>query len=171
MRLYLPAIHGGLAAEPTTEPVVTPEARDLLSAIQGHPEQRRQAFTLHTTLTRVAQARADDLAARDYFSHVDPDGYGPNWHVRRAGYPLPWWYGIDEDGIVSIAANQVESIHGGGVDVAEVMDGWLNSPSHKRQVLGLLDFYADQTDVGAGHTGVEGTTYLHYWVFISAMAE
>jgi uncharacterized protein YkwD len=33
-------------------------------------------------LTSVARARAEDMAHRRYFSHVNPDGLGPNFLVR-----------------------------------------------------------------------------------------
>lgn len=158
-RTYLPSVHGnGLAAQADTA-----QAAALLALIRTHPQQRRASMTVHPLLMQVAQARAQDMAQRDYFSHTDPDGYGPNWHVRQAGYVLPDWYGQH------MAANNVESIHAGGVDAAMVVDGWMHSESHSVHMLGTLPFYADQIDVGAGYAMRVGTVYTKYWVFISAM--
>ena len=46
--------------------------------------------------------RALDMGTRRYFSHVNPDGYGPNYLVQQAGYALPSFYGQEPD------ANNIE---------------------------------------------------------------
>src|SRR2546422_10479588 len=50
--------------------------------------QRRDRSLMHLDpiLTSVARARAEDMAKRRYFAHVNPDGLGPNSLVRAAGY-------------------------------------------------------------------------------------
>lgn len=43
-------------------------------------------------LAKVAEERAKDMARRNYFDHTDPSGYGPNYHINKAGYYLnPDW--------------------------------------------------------------------------------
>ncbi len=40
------------------------------------------------TLANVAEAKALDIATRQYFGHVDPEGYGMNYFMDKAGYKL-----------------------------------------------------------------------------------
>lgn len=161
MKVFLPSVYGGTG--PAAQADTPQQALDLLALIKAHPQQRRASYTVNALLMQVAQARAEDMSRRDYFSHVTPEGLGPNYFVRKAGYPLPTWYGVE------LHSNQVESIHAGGVDAAMVVDGWQHSPSHSVHMLGLIDFYANQIDVGAGYAMRAGTVYGTYWCFISAM--
>ena len=36
-------------------------------------------------LAQAAEKKALDMATRDYFDHVDPDGYGMNYWIVKAG--------------------------------------------------------------------------------------
>ncbi len=77
----------------------------LLNRIRQNPQAYRRELHLTThknvtkiplrwneTLAKVAEARALDMARRNYFDHTDPDGYGPNYHIHHAGYSLnPDW--------------------------------------------------------------------------------
>ena len=51
--------------------------------------------------------RALDMAVRGYESHVNPDGFGPNYLVRQAGYPLSSTYSS------SLTANSIEVMYFG----------------------------------------------------------
>jgi hypothetical protein len=110
----------------------------------------------------VARAKAEDLARRGYFSHVDPDGYGPNRAVQLTGYGLPGFWGT------SNSANFIESIAAGYTSAQAAFDGWMNSPGHRRHVLAEESFYAEQTRYGVGYASVPGSPYTRYYVFISA---
>src|SRR4051812_17752181 len=59
---------------------------DLLTHDHG---QTRTKLVWNPILARVARERAWDMARRNYFSHVNPDGLGANTLVERAGYVLP----------------------------------------------------------------------------------
>ena len=48
--------------------------------------QRARQLALDARLTLVAQAYANDMARRNYFSHVSPEGLDPFARMRRAGY-------------------------------------------------------------------------------------
>ncbi len=51
------------------------------------------ALTWNDALGKAAQAKAEDMAKRDYMDHVDPDGCGMNIKINEAGYKLrPDWY-------------------------------------------------------------------------------
>lgn len=128
-------------------------------------QQQRTKMVCNDILSRVARARAKDMAERAYFSHTNPDGVGPNLLIEQAGYDLPSWYSSKRD------ANNVESIAAGFATPEEVFRGWLGSDGHRRHILGLIDFYADQEVYGIGYYYKAGSPYGHYWVFLSAHPE
>ena len=70
----------------------------------------RHALKWNDTLAKVAQAKAEDLAKNNYFDHVDPKGYGLNYHVAKAGYKLP------EGWLDDPSANYVESLAAGSAN-------------------------------------------------------
>jgi hypothetical protein len=124
--------------------------------------QRRSSLSYSPILARIARERAYDMAMRGYFSHVNPDGIGPNFLVTQAGYPLPDFYGSERSG------NNIESIAAGNATVDDTWRQWMGSSGHRTHILGLKDFYAEQTDYGIGHAYVPGSRYSHYWVVITA---
>ncbi|MFJ9810364.1 sigma-70 family RNA polymerase sigma factor [Streptomyces sp. NPDC101158] len=77
-------------------------------------------LTENSLLTRAAQGHSDDMAARDFFDHTNPDGDGPGERVTAAGYRWST-YG--------------ENIAKGQRTPAEVMDSWMNSPGHRANIL------------------------------------
>ncbi len=133
--------------------------------IAAHSEQRRGQMFCDARLAEVARARAKDMAEREYFGHINPDGNGPNWLVTQAGYELPNWYSDRRD------ANNIESIAAGFATAQDVVQGWEGSDGHRNHLLGLNDFYKDQEAFGIGHYYDPDSPYLHYWVFLSAHAE
>lgn len=141
---------------------LTPPERALARLFETAPDQRRRVVHCNPVLARVARARALDMGRRRYFNHVTPDGVGPNRQVEQAGYALPAFYGRRK------SANNVEVISAGDETADEAWRGWLRSRSHRRQVLGLNSFFADQEDYGVGHAAVPGSRYGDYWVLITA---
>ncbi|MFF2774049.1 CAP domain-containing protein [Streptomyces sp. NPDC058052] len=77
-------------------------------------------LTANATLARAAQGHSDDMAARDFFDHTNPDGDGPGERVTAAGYPWST-YG--------------ENIAMGQSTPEQVMEGWMNSPGHRANIL------------------------------------
>lgn len=140
----------------------TPLEAAFMRILKADARQRRAGITCNPVLLRIARARARDMAERGYFSHTNPDGDGPNILLLRAGYALPSWWGNRRD------ANNIESISAGRATAAAAYQGWMNSPGHRRHVLGEIPFYAGQTVVAIGHYYAAGSTYRHYWVFLSA---
>ncbi len=67
----------------------------------------------------VAQAHAEDMARRDYFSHKNPEGQGPFDRLRAAG-------------VTYTAA--AENLAFGYPTAAGVLRGWLESPGHRRNL-------------------------------------
>jgi hypothetical protein len=132
---------------------------DLMRAESG---QKRPFLKVDATLTKVARSRADDMARRGYFDHVNPDGNGPNYLVRQAGYSLPDWWGNDRQ------ANYVESISAGYSSPDAAWKAWMGSSGHRTHLLATDSFYADQTSVGIGVITRSGSKYGTYYVVITA---
>ena len=74
--------------------------------------QMRPSMQLDPILARVARERAEDMAARNYFDHTNPDGYAANALVQQAGYVLPGWWGT------GAATNYIESLAAGRATAA-----------------------------------------------------
>lgn len=118
---------------PYTAPVTSPPVTSALAAARAQilalvNEQRATAgchpLTASTSLDRLAQNFSDEMAARDFFSHTDPDGKTP-WDRAKA-------LGISNLGGENIARGQS--------DPQAVMTAWMNSPGHRANILNC-DFH------------------------------
>lgn len=154
--IYMPL----LLTQPACEPNV--EEAELAAIFQTDPAQSRERIECDVVLSEVARQRAQDMAARHYFGHVNPDGVGPNLLVRASGYALPDEYSMSQDG------NNIESIAGGYESAEAAWSGLMDSPAHRRHLLGEVDFYREQTDLGIGYFFDADSDYQHYWVIITA---
>ena len=136
------------------------QEQDIANRMTTTSGQHRAFMVADPILSQVARERATDLAKRKYFDHIDPDGHGANYLVRKAGYVLPDWYPRD--------GNNLESIAAGRASAGTTWGDWMGSPDHKRHLLGELDFYAAQTSYGIGYYADQGSPYRFYWVVITA---
>ena len=154
-------ISGG--AQRATALELNAEERQLAARLTGDRGQRRDRSRMHPDpiLTAVARARAEDMAKRRYFAHVNPDGSGPNYLVRSAGYSLPSSWG-------SRSANFIESIGAGYATAEQAWEGWMNSSSHRTHLLASSSFYRDQTNFGIGSYVDPSSPFRRYWVIITA---
>ncbi len=87
--------------------------------------QERQAMGLTTLkenpeLDQAAQQKAQDMLAQDYFSHWSPTGVSPWYWFKEAGYSY------------QLAG---ENLAIGFLDSEEVVNAWLNSPSHRANLV------------------------------------
>ncbi|MFF2365333.1 sigma-70 family RNA polymerase sigma factor [Streptomyces sp. NPDC058122] len=71
-------------------------------------------------LEDAAQAHSDDMAARDFFEHTNPDGADPGKRITAAGYQ---WSTYGEN--IAMGQQTPES----------VMESWMNSPGHRANIL------------------------------------
>ena len=133
---------------------------DIANRMANASGQRRALLTFDPILSQVARERAADMAKRGYFDHINPDGHGANYLVRKAGYVLPSSYPSD--------GNNLESIAAGGSTAATTWSDWMGSPDHKKHLLGEISFFAVQTAYGIGYYEAAGSQYRHYWVVITA---
>ncbi|MEZ4615086.1 MAG: CAP domain-containing protein [Caldilineaceae bacterium] len=158
--VFLPVVAGKTAAPPTC--ALNQQEQQIQNLLLSHPNQGRIKLVCDPVLSAVARARAEDMGRRGYFSHVNPDGQGPNYLVRQAGYTLPTDYST------AINGNNIESIGAGPGDAAGMWNGWMESTKHVTHILGKTEFFAQQIDYGIGFAQVPGSPYQFYWVFISS---
>ncbi|WP_329417636.1 CAP domain-containing protein [Streptomyces sp. NBC_01268] len=127
------------ASRPKTAPTRTPRQDSGESSVADQVvalvnAERAKAgcgpLTANATLTRAAQGHSDDMAARDFFDHTNPDGAGPGDRVTAAGYPWST-YG--------------ENIAMGQSSPEQVMESWMNSPGHRANILNC-----DFKEIGVG---------------------
>jgi uncharacterized protein YkwD len=131
------------------------------------------ALRWNQILANVAQKKAQDMANRNYFDHVNPEGYGINYFIQKAGYKLP-------DGWTdNIANNFCESISAGTDTPKEGIINLINDggyadhkmAGHRLHLLGIDEFYAKAYDVGIGWGYNPNSTYKYYLVVITARHE
>ncbi|MFJ5924939.1 sigma-70 family RNA polymerase sigma factor [Kitasatospora sp. NPDC092948] len=95
------------------------------------------ALRANDQLATAAQEQSDDMAARSFFDHTNPDGEGPEQRIDAAGYEWSGWG---------------ENIARGQKDAAAVMNSWMNSPGHRANILNCAF-----TELGVGvHQGTGG---------------
>ncbi|MFI9750277.1 CAP domain-containing protein [Streptomyces collinus] len=73
----------------------------------------------NSALAGLAQRYSEDMDARGFFDHTDPDGRTP-------------WDRAEKAGISNLGG---ENIARGQADAAAVMDAWMNSPGHRANIL------------------------------------
>lgn len=165
--LFLPIVSSSSvpvdsSVPPPTSCNLNAQETQIAEFLKNHSSQRRTALNCDPTLSAVARARAEDMGRRKFFGHVNPDGQGPNYLVRQAGYTLPPEYSTAMNG------NNIESIGAGAGDATGMWNAWMQSEKHVTHLLGQDDFFGVQTDYGIGFAQVPGSPYQFYWVVISS---
>ncbi len=77
-------------------------------------------LTLNQQLASAAQAKANDMIARNYWSHATPDGQQP-------------WVFLDNAGYKYLKAG--ENLAYGFATSGDAVVGWMNSPTHQANML------------------------------------
>ena len=139
-----------------------PQEQAIANYLTTNPGQGRPYMVLDPLIVTVARARAKDMAVRNYFSHVNPNGVAANFLLRQAGYQLPAWWGTVP------SANYVESIAAGYASPSQTWTAWMNSPPHKTHLLAENSFFATETHYGVGFYYDPNSTFKYYWVVITA---
>jgi len=119
--------------------------------VRVNAERKRagvRPLTANPRLDLAAQRHAADMLARRYFAHESPEGKTVRERAWAAGYD---WQEIGE--------NLAE----GQLSVAEVMDSWMHSPGHRRN---LLDPGFRELGVGlaSGRSGTGDSGFQVEWV-------
>lgn len=108
------------APPPTPVPPPTGGAAAAVVALTNDARVAAGCAPLRTDarITTAAQAHSTDMAEKGYFDHNSPDGRDPGDRMVAAGYPTPGG----------------ENIARGQRDAAEVVQAWLDSPGHRRNI-------------------------------------
>ncbi|WP_214322827.1 CAP domain-containing protein [Nonomuraea sediminis] len=85
---------------------------------------------MESQLQAAAQAHADDMAARDYYSHTSLDGRSPGDRITATGYGWRGWG---------------ENIYRSPKSPEEAMRGWMDSSGHRANILNC-----SYKDIGVG---------------------
>ncbi|HEX6429769.1 MAG TPA: CAP domain-containing protein [Niastella sp.] len=156
------------------------QAFQLLNTIRSNPEKYYKDLHLNAklritktslrwndTLAKVAEAKALDMAKRNYFNHVNPDGYGINYFIQQSGYKLnaDWLKDKKENFFESLASG-----HGSGAEAIKslIIDAGDATKGHRDHLLGIGDWDATLVDIGIGFVKSDGSQYQSYTVIIIA---
>lgn len=152
------------------------DAFDYLNAVRENPTayndelgidlsavEKRNNLIWSPELAKAAYNKAKDMAERNYFAHVDPDGYGMNYKINEAGFTLADYL------MKSKTSNNFESIAAGtNRNTGKIMiqqliiDKGVPSLGHRKHLLGMTDFWANAEYCGIGFYKKPGSTYTHY---------
>ncbi len=156
------------------------QAFQLINTIRSNPEKYYKELQLSSklritktplrwndTLARVAEAKALDMAKRNYFNHVNPDGYGINFFINQSGYKLnsDWLKDKKENFFESIASG-----HDSGIAAVKslIIDEGDDTKGHRNHLLGVTDWDASLYDIGIGFVKSDGSDYQSYICIIIA---
>jgi uncharacterized protein YkwD len=106
-------------------------------------------LSANALLAAAAQAKANDMVTRNYWSHVTPDGKQPWWFITNAGYSYT-------------AAG--ENLAYGFLTSNDTVTGWMNSPSHRENLLSK-----NFTEAGFGIANSENFTSSGQQTIVVAM--
>ena len=114
----------------TDRPEATRTLADRVLALvnDAREEEGLPALATHPSLVRTAQAYAEDMAARGFFAHEDPEGRSSGDRILAGGYAKPscrcsWIYATGEN--LAMGQDTPE----------EAVEDWLASPGHRANIL------------------------------------
>lgn len=88
------------------------------------------ALKVNPLLSGAAQAKAEDMAKKGYFSHTSPEGVTPWYWISRVGYQYTY---AGENLAINFS------------DSKDVVDAWMNSAGHRANILN-----GNFTEIGIG---------------------
>ncbi len=156
------------------------QAFQLLNTIRSNPDKYSKELHFSTklgitktplrwndTLAKVAEAKALDMAKRNYFDHVNPEGQGINYLINQSGYTL------NADWLKNKKENFFESIgsgHDSGVAAVKslIIDETDATKGHRDHLLGIGDWDSTLHDFGIGFVKCDGGKYQSYICIIIA---
>jgi uncharacterized protein YkwD len=133
-----------VAAKPNPEGKSEPDVDERVAAVvEAHNRERKEAglplVKASARLEAAAMAHARDMAEHERMDHKGSDGSTPFRRMERQGYSY---------------RRAGENIAYGQPDVEGVMKVWMNSPPHKKNILGGF------SQIGVGYaTAEDGTPY------------
>ena len=122
-------------------------------------ERRRRglrALRPERRLRLAALRHSRDMVRRGFLEHVNPDGVGHAERIARAGYPLD---------ATSVSGENLASGEREASTPAVIVDGWMHSPGHRRNILrarfreigiGIVPRWAEDDAPGGTYTTTFG---------------
>lgn len=131
-------------------PARSEESHPLLEAVSGvRAEHHLRLLVPRPDLARVAQAHAEDMARRDYLSHINPEGLNPLTRAQAAG--LEGFRLLAENiGLTSVRADPHRA----------VLEEWLQSHDHHEN---LVHPAFNATGLGVAETSDGRTIYVQLY--------
>ncbi|MDX5572739.1 CAP domain-containing protein, partial [Streptomyces sp. ID01-9D] len=125
---------------------LTPARSEVLALVnQERAKVGCSPLSTSAPLTSLAQNFSEDMAARGFFDHTDPDGDTP-------------WDRAAQAGVQGLGA---ENIARGQADAQAVMEAWMNSEGHRANILNC-----DYKAIGIGvHEGSGGPWWVQNFGF------
>ncbi|WP_327370096.1 CAP domain-containing protein [Streptomyces sp. NBC_01217] len=124
------------SATPSPSGAASTQAAVLALVNQERSKVGCSPVTASASLTALAQDFSDDMAARGFFDHTDPDGQSP-------------WDRASKAGVQGLGG---ENIARGQATAQAVMDAWMSSDGHRANILNC-----DYKTLGVGvHHGAGG---------------
>ncbi|MBP2473204.1 uncharacterized protein YkwD [Crossiella equi] len=134
-----PQVHAAPSAQ-----AVQGAAEDILALTNAERAKAGcPALTLNAALGKAAGGHSADMAQRNFFDHVNPDGAGPVQRATAAGYRYRMLG---------------ENIYAGRRDARSAMTAWMNSAGHRRNILNC-----GYRELGVGYADRAGSRYRYYW--------
>lgn len=120
-------------------------SQDVITATnEKRTENKKHILQSNSLLTKAAQAKAEDMAAKGYFSHTSPDGKQfPEW-IQEAGYDYLY---AGENLAVKFTT------------LSSLINGWMNSEFHRENI--LSDQYSE-TGIGIAEGKYNGKKTTFY---------
>lgn len=128
----------------TSEEALLENARLEVLALTNAERSKKglNPLALDTNLTKAADAHSADMISRGFFDHVNPDGKSPFERLAAAGAEY-WFAG--------------ENIAAGQKNAADAVKDWMNSDTHRQNILNPA---FKSTGISVRRGGEHGT----YWV-------
>jgi uncharacterized protein YkwD len=143
-------IVGGSQTEPTVNSSFIDEVIQLTN--QFREDNGLDPLSFDPQLATAAQTHSQNMAIEDFFSHTGTDGSNVGDRVEVTGYDF---------------FTAGENIAAGYSTAQTVVDGWINSPGHRANLLN-----PDFSEIGVGYFFLENdtgdTNYNHYWTQVFA---
>ncbi|MCP3027375.1 CAP domain-containing protein [Halobacillus sp. A5] len=106
-------------------------------------KEELEPLEMYDRLSDLARLKSQDMADQDYFDHTSPT-YGSPFEMMDQ-YEFSYW-------------SAGENIAAGQRSPEQVVEGWMNSPGHRENIM-----KEDFTHIGVGYVEESGDRYGTYW--------
>ena len=109
------------------------------------------SFIWNPTISKASINHSNDMANRGYFEHDSPEGHDFTWRYSQVGFTCSvsqgsWIYGGAEN------IMYMEGYYGVDTIAEETVNGWMNSPGHRENI--LTPYFKSQ-GIGVAQSGNE----------------